>query len=80
MQEYYNLYMKNNLNKIIKEYEKYSNDLSEELINEEINYYNQERQMEYLKDEDDSYRDQIEGAIKNIKIERENKINDISYV
>ena len=77
MQEYYNLYMKNNLNKIIKEYEKYSNDLSEELINEEINYYNQERQMEYLKDEDDSYRDQIEGAIKNIKIERENKINDI---
>ena len=77
VQEYYNLYMKNNLNKIIKEYEKYSNDLSEELINEEINYYNQERQMEYLKDEDDSYRDQIEGAIKNIKIERENKINDI---
>ena len=77
MQEYYNLYMKNNLNKIIKEYEKHSNDLSEELINEEINYYNQERQMEYLKDEDDSYRDQIEGAIKNIKIERENKINDI---
>ena len=77
MQEYYNLYIKNNLNKIIKEYEKYSNDLSEELINEEINYYNQERQMEYLKDEDDSYRDQIEGAIKNIKIERENKINDI---
>ena len=77
MQEYYNLYMKNNLNKIIKEYEKYSNNLSEELINEEINYYNQERQMEYLKDEDDSYRDQIEGAIKNIKIERENKINDI---
>ena len=77
MQEYYDLYMKNNLNKIIKEYEKYSNDLSEELINEEINYYNQERQMEYLKDEDDSYRDQIEGAIKNIKIERENKINDI---
>ena len=77
MQEYYNLYMKNNLNKIIKEYEKYSNDLSEELINEEINYYNQERQMEYLKDEDESYRDQIEGAIKNIQIERENKINDI---
>ena len=77
MQEYYNLYMKNNLNKIIKDYEKYSNDLGEELINEEINYYNQERQMEYLKDEDDSYRDQIEGAIKNIKIERENKINDI---
>ena len=77
MQEYYNLYMKNNLNKIIKEYEKYSNDLSEELINEEINYYNQERQMEYLKDEDESYRDQIEGAINNIKIEKEKKLNDI---
>ena len=77
MQEYYSLYMKNNLNKIIKEYEKYSNDLGKELIKEEINYYNQERQMEYLKDEDERYRDQIEGAIKNIQIERENKINDI---
>ena len=77
IQEYYNLYMKNNLNKIIKEYEKYSNDLSEELIKEEINYYNQERQMEYLKDEDESYRDQIEGAINNIKIEKEKKLNDI---
>ena len=77
IQEYYNLYMKNNLNKIVKEYEKHSNDLGEELINEEINYYNQERQMEYLKDEDEIYRDQIEGAIKTIKIEKENKINDI---
>jgi hypothetical protein len=77
MQEYYNLYMKNNLNKIIKEYEKYSNSLSEELIYEEINYYNQEKQMEYLRDEDESYRDQIEGAIENIKTEKEKKINDI---
>ena len=77
MQEYYSLYMKNNLNKIIKEYEKYSNDLGKELIKEEINYYNQESQMEYLKDEDERFRDQIEGAIKNIQIERENKINDI---
>ena len=77
MQEYYNLYMKNNLNKIIKEYEKYSNDLSEELINEEINYYNQERQMEYLRDEDESYKDQIEGTLENIKSEKEKKLNDI---
>ena len=77
IQEYYNLYMKNNINKIIKEYEKYSNSLSEELIYEEINYYNQEKQMEYLRDEDESYRDQIEGAIENIKTEKEKKINDI---
>ena len=77
IQEYYNLYMKNNINKIIKEYEKYSNSLSEELIYEEINYYNQEKQMEYLRDEDESYRDQIEGAIENIKTEKGKKINDI---
>ena len=77
IQEYYNLYMKNNINKIIKEYEKYSNSLSEELIYEEINYYNQEKQMEYLRDEDESYREQIEGTIENIKTEKEKKINDI---
>ena len=74
IQEYYNLYMKNNINKIIKEYEKYSNSLSEELIYEEINYYNQEKQMEYLRDEDESYRDQIEGAIENIKLKKKKKL------
>ena len=77
MQDYYNLYMKNTIDKIVKEYEKYSVNLSDELINNEVNYYNQEREMEYLRDEDDNYKEQIEGALENIKNEKEKKINEI---
>ena len=77
MQDYYNLYMKNTIDKIVKEYEKYSVNLSDELINNEVNYYNQEREMEYLRDEDDNYKEQIEGALENIKNEKEIKINEI---
>ena len=77
MKGYYIFYVKNTIDKIIKEYEKYSSNLSDELIEEEVNYYNQERQMEYLRDEDESYIDQIEGSIKNIKEEKQKKIIDI---
>ena len=77
MKGYYIYYVKNIIDKIIKEYEKYSSNLSDELIEEEVNYYNQERQMEYLRDEDESYIDQIEGSIKNIKEEKQKKIIDI---
>ena len=77
MKGYYIFYVKNTIDKIIKEYEKYSSNLSDELIEEEVNYYNQERQMEYLRDEDESYIDQIEGSIKNIKEEKQKKKIDI---
>ena len=77
MNEYYLFYMKNTIEKIVKDYEKYSYNISEELINEEVNFYNQERQMEYLRDEDESYKDQIEGILENIKSEKEKKLNDI---
>ena len=77
MNEYYLFYMKNTIEKIVKDYEKYSYNISEELINEEVNFYNQERQMEYLRDEDESYKDQIEGTLENIKSEKEKKLNDI---
>jgi hypothetical protein len=77
MNEYYLFYMKNAIEKIVKDYEKYSYNISEELINEEVNFYNQERQMEYLRDEDESYKDQIEGTLENIKSEKEKKLNDI---
>ena len=77
MNEYYLFYMKNTIEKIVKDYEKYSYNISEELINEEVNFYNQERQMEYLRDEDENYKDQIEGTLENIKSEKEKKLNDI---
>ena len=77
MNEYYLFYMKNTIEKIVKDYEKYSYNLAEELINEKVNFYNQERQMEYLRDEDESYKDQIEGTLESMKNEKEKKINDI---
>ena len=49
MNEYYLFYMKNTIEKIVKDYEKYLYNINEELINEEVNFYNQERQMEYKK-------------------------------
>ena len=77
MNEYYLFHMKNTIEKIVKDYEKYSYNISEELINEEVYFYNQERQMEYLRDEDESYKDQIEGTLENIKSEKEKKLNEI---
>jgi len=81
IQGYYNSYMKNSIDKIIKEYEKQNSNLYDELINAEVNYYNQQRQMEYLRDadeEDENYIDQIEGTLENIKKEKQNKINEIN--
>ena len=77
IQDYYTLYKKNTIDKIVKEYEKYSFYLSDELINSEVTYYNQEREMEYLRDEDDNYKEQIEGALENIKNKKKKKINEI---
>ena len=77
MQEYYIYYMKNIIEKIVKDYEKNSYHLSEELMEDEVNYYNQERQIEYLKDEDEMYNEQIEGTLKSIKNEKKKKIGDI---
>ena len=73
--------MKNSIDKIIKEYEKQNSNLYDELITAEVNYYNQQRQMEYLRDadeEDENYIDQIEGTLENIKKEKQNKINEIN--
>ena len=79
MKGYYMYFMENTINKIIKDYEKQSYNISKELMEEENNYYHQERQMEYLRDEEDdeSYNEQIEGALKNIRDEKEQKISDI---
>ena len=77
MQEYYIYYMNNIIEKIVKDYEKNSYHLSEELMEDEVNYYNQERQIEYLKDEDEKYNEQIEGTLKSIKKKKKKKIGDI---
>ena len=54
--------------------QKQNSNLYDELINAEVNYYNQQRQMEYLRDadeEDENYIDQIEGTLENIKKEKQ---------
>ncbi len=77
-QGYLDYFMDNIANKIIKEYEKKSNNLSNELINEEINYFNQERQMAFLiNDDDETYKNQIQDILSGLKVEAQNKKNEL---
>ena len=77
-QGYLDYFMDNIADKIIKDYEKISFKVSNELIDEELNYFNQERQMTFLIDEDDElYKNQIKDILKGLKDEAENKKNEI---
>ena len=76
-QGYLDYFMDNIADKIIKEYEKNSLNLSNELINEELNYFNQERQMEFLNDGDETYKNQINDILKGLREEAETKKNEI---
>ena len=77
-QKYFEYYMNNTIDKIIKDYEIQSFHFSNELIDEEIEYYNQEKQLEFLRDDSDNYNDQIIKLLSNIKIEKEKKINELN--
>ena len=73
-QGYLYYFMDNIAGKIIKDYEKNSYDLSKELINQEIYYFNQEKEMTYLIDDDDeTYKNQIKELLKGLKDEAEDK-------
>ena len=77
-QGYFDYFMDNIADKIIKEYEKNSYNVSKELITEEINYLNQEKQMTFLIDDDDeTYKNQIKDILKGLKDEASNKKNEI---
>lgn len=77
-QGYLDYFMDNIADKIIKDYENNSNDISKELINEGINYFNQERQMTFLIDDDDeTYKNQIKDIVKGLRDEAENKKKEI---
>ena len=66
--------MDNIADKIIKDYEKNSNEISNELNNEGVNYFNQERQMTFLiEDDDETYKNQIKDIVKGLREEAENK-------
>ena len=70
---YLDYFMDNIADKIVNDYEKSSYDVSKELISEELNYFNQERQMEFLNDEDDTYKNQITDILDGLKTEAEDK-------
>ena len=77
-QGYLDYFMDNISDKIVEEYEKNSYNLSNELINEQINLFNQEKQMTYLiNDDDETYKNQINDIIKGLKVEAENKKSEI---
>ena len=73
-QGYLDFFMDNISDEIANKYEKISYNVSNELINEELNYLNQEKQMTFLIDDDDeTYKNQITDVIKGLKDEAENK-------
>ena len=77
-QGYLDYFMDNISDKIIEDYENNSYNLSNELISEEINLFNQEKQMTFLIDDDDeTYKNQIHDIVKGLKVEAENKKNEI---
>ena len=77
-QGYLYYFMDNIADKIIKDYEKNSYNLSKELINQEIYYFNQEKEMTFLIDDDDeTYKNQIKELLKGLKDEEEIKKEEI---
>ena len=80
IQGYFDYFMDNCADEIIEIYENNAQSLSKELIESEVNYYNQEKQMSYLVTNDDSdhtYEDQIKNMINGIRAEKEKNYNDI---
>ena len=77
-QGYLDYFMDNVADKIINEYQKYSNNASNELIKDQVNYYNEERQMNFLMDDDDeTYKNQINDVIKGLRDEAQNKKEEV---
>ena len=77
-QGYLYYFMDNIADKIINEYDKNAYNLSNELINKEIYYFNQEKEMTYLIDDDDeTYKNQIKELLQGLKDEAENKKKEI---
>ena len=74
---YLDYFMNNVSDNIIKDFENVSNNLSKDLINEEIKFFNQEKEMEFLIDDDETYKNQILDIIAGLKIESEDKKNEI---
>ena len=72
--------MDNCANEITEMYENNAESLCKELIESEVNYFNQEKQMSYLVTHDDSdhtYQEQIKNMINGIRAEKQKNCDDI---
>lgn len=77
-QGYLDYFIDNISDEIVKEYEKASYKLSNELIDEEINLFNQEKQMTFLIDDDDeTYKNQILDIINGLQVEAQDKKDEL---
>ena len=74
---YYEYFIKNNIDLIMKEFEENEKEITEKVCESGINYLNQVKDMEYLlenKDNEESYRKEIGNIIKQLNEERKNNI------
>ena len=78
--EYYEYFINNNIDLIIKEFEDNEIEISQEVNKSALNIFTQIKDMEYLlenKDTEDSYKKEIENIINQLKEEEKNNIKKI---
>ena len=77
---YYEYYMKNVIDTIIKDFEDNETEVTKQVCDSGINYLNQIKDMEYLldnKDTEESYRNELGNIIKQLTEERQSVVDKI---
>ena len=71
--EFNDIFMEKTINSIIKDYTESGNDIEKKLCESAIKFYGQEKEMEYLlntgEENDETYNDQLESMVQQIKDE-----------
>ena len=77
---YYDYFINNNLELIIKDFEYNENEISKKINESSVNYFTQIRDMECLldnKDNEESYKKEIGNIIKQLKEEQKDNVDKI---
>ena len=77
---YYDYFIKNNIDPIVKDFEDNENEVSKDVCQTAVNLLTQIKDMEYLlenKDSEESYRKEIGNIIKQLDEEKKNKLESI---
>ena len=75
--EYYDYFIKNNIESIVKDFEDNENEVSKNVCQTGVNYLTQIKDMEYLIDSENTYNKEIGNIIKQLEEEKNNKIRNI---